>query len=137
MDNAFLARLKGKGRYAVIASLALLGILLLSLSGGSGEKEAEKDALTEYRERMESEVSELCESVDGVGRCRVFITFARGEANTYKGSTVIETKPPLVLGVSVVCDGGDSERVRGELVRMICAAFDIGTNRVAVMKLNS
>ena len=137
MDNSIVSRLKGKGKYAAIAVVALLGILLLSLSGGGGDDAPEKDALIEYRERMESEVSELCESVDGVGRCRVFITFARGEASTYKGSTVIETRPPLVMGVTVVCEGGDSERVKGELVRMICAMFDIGTNRVAVMKLNS
>ena len=137
MDKTLASRFKGRGRYAVIAAVALIGILMLSFSGGGDDEEIEKDALAEYREQMEKEISELCESVDGVGGCRVFITFARGETNTYKGSAVIETKPPLVMGVSIVCEGGDSERVKSELVRMICAVFDIGANRVAVMKLNS
>ena len=138
MDNAWFVYLKGKGRYVAIALVALLGIVLLAFSGSGEEvKDDGKDSLEEYRSRLESELSSLCASVDGVGRCKVFITFARGEANSYKGSTVIETRPPLVMGVSVVCDGGDSERIKSELVRMICAAFDIGTNRVAVMKLNS
>ena len=93
--------------------------------------------LDEYREQLESEVAALCSSVSGVGKCRVFITFERGAASTYRGSSVIETKPPLVLGVSVVCSGGDSDRVRSELTDMLTALFSIGSNRVSVLKLNS
>ena len=138
MDNVRFAYLKGRGRYILIALAAIVGVLLISFSGGSDEDyKEENDSLEIYREKLESELGALCASVDGVGRCRVFITFARGEANSFKGSAVVETKPPLVMGVSVVCDGGDSERVKSELVRMICAMFDVGTNRVAVMKLNS
>ena len=63
------------------------------------------------------------------------ITFERGEERTYKGSQIIETKPPRVLGVSVLCEGGASDRVRAEITEMLCALFDIGANRVSVLPL--
>ena len=93
--------------------------------------------LGEYKERTEGELESLCHSVSGVGRCRVYLTLARGEKNSYKGSTVIETKPPEVLGVTVICDGGDKDSVRLALVDMLTALFNIGSNRVAILKLNS
>jgi stage III sporulation protein AG len=45
-----------------------------------------------------------------------------------------ESRPPLVLGVTVVCSGGDSDHVRARLTEMITALFDIPSNRVAVLK---
>ena len=110
-------------------------MLFLSYESSGGESSLNTDS--EYEEKLESEIEKLCSSVDGVGKCRVFITFKRGEQNTYKGSNLIETKPPEVLGVTVVCRGGDSEAVKQELSEMLSALFDIGYNRIAIMKLNS
>ena len=93
--------------------------------------------LDEYKELLEAEIESLCSDVSGVGRCRVFITFERGVQDTYKGSNIIESKPPKVLGVTVVCTGGDSDAVKSSVTEMISALFDIGYNRVAVLKLNS
>jgi stage III sporulation protein AG len=143
LDKDFFAFLKNK-RYLKILLIALIGIGLIIASSLAENKKsashgavADEISLDEYRARLESEVAELCSSVSGVGKCRVFITFERGEQNTYKGTSVIETKPPRVLGVSVVCRGADSDSVRAELVDMLSALFDIGANRIAILKLNS
>ena len=123
-----------------VVLLLLLGIFLLIFSsvGHSSSEGAESvDSLEEYKSRLEAELGELCSSVNGVGRCRVTVTFERGEERVYKGSTLIESKPPKVMGVTVVCKGADSDLVRAELVSMMSALFDIGSNRIAVLKLNS
>jgi hypothetical protein len=100
------------------------------------EGQAEQ-TLDEYKESLEGKIESLCSDVSGVGKCRVFITFERGVQNSYKGSTVTETKPPKVLGVTVICKGGEIDSVKKAISDMICALFDIGYNRVAVLQLNS
>ena len=124
---------------AIIILLLSLGIFMLIFSAApvSEQKNAEKtEDLNEYKERLEEELAGICSSVKGVGRCRVTVTFERGEERIYKGSSLIESKPPKVMGVTVVCKGADSDAVRSEIVGMMSALFDIGTNRIAVLKLN-
>ena len=127
---------KNKGSVLLFA-LLMLGVFLLILSSAP-ETEIQEDTelLEEYKARLEEELSAVCSSVSGVGRCKVTVTFERGEEKIYKGSSVIETRPPKVLGVTVVCKGADSDKVRSEIIDMMSALFDIGTNRIAVLKLN-
>ena len=129
---------KNKGSVLLFA-LLILGVFLLAFSSASApETEAQENtqSLEEYKARLEEELSAVCSSVSGVGRCKVTVTFERGEEKIYKGSSVIETRPPKVLGVTVVCKGADSDKVRSEIIDMMSALFDIGTNRIAVLKLN-
>ena len=122
-----------------ILFLLFIGLVLIVISGRVGSTPAEDSkelTLEEYKVQLEKEVAKLCSDVDGVGKCRVFITFERGEQNTYKGSLLIESKPPKVLGVTVICEGAEYDSVRRELSEMLRALFDIGANRVAVLKLN-
>lgn len=124
---------KGKKKIALILVLVSLGLMLVALSSVSSPNESEQAGLSEYKEELEKRLEKLCSEVDGVGRCSVMVTFSRGEENTYKGSQLTESKPPRVLGVTVVCDGGESAAVRARLSQMLCALFDIGANRVAVL----
>jgi len=140
LDKGFWKFIKENKKLIRIAVLVSVGLILIFASGliGGGNGDEKKGlGIEEYKAQLEAELESLCHSVTGVGRCRVYVTFVRGELNTYKGSTVIETKPPEVLGVTVVCDGGESDRVKRELVDMLTALFNIGSNRVAILKLNS
>ena len=129
---------KEKHRLVALAALALLGAVLVifSLAGGNGkETEEEVQSLAEYKAELERELEAACSSIRGVGRCEVVVTFSRGVENTYKGTSLIETKPPEVMGVSVICEGADSDTVRADVVGMMSSLFGIGKNRIAVMKL--
>ena len=131
--------LKDKKKLRTALLLCALGVLLIAFSAATatGDRGGDEVTLEEYKKDLESELSELCSSVRGVGKCRVMVTFERGEENTYKGSSLVESKPPRVMGVSIVCRGADSDEVRRELVDMLSALFDIGSNRISVLKLNS
>ncbi|MBO7304488.1 MAG: hypothetical protein J6V09_04640 [Clostridia bacterium] len=139
MDNGIFRFLKENKKVAGIVLLLVFGVMLILFS--SPKKEAavdEKDlSLGEYKEMLEAELASMCSDVQGVGACRVFVTFERGEQNSYKGSALIESKPPKVDGVTVICKGADSVRVRGELTDMLSALFGIGSHRIAILKLNS
>ncbi len=138
--SSFFTYLKDNKKTVGIVALFVFGALLLLFSAFGGE-ETEKnenyDSLAEYKESLEAELARLCSSVEGVGKCSVTVSFERGEEKLYKGSTLIETKPPRVMGITVVCRGADSDGVRASLTAMLSSLFDIGTNRVSVLKLNS
>lgn len=130
--------LGNKRAVIIILALTVIGAVLLCIPGGSGDRDengVKNEELSEYKLRLEDELADICSSVAGVGRCRIMVTFERGAENVYKGTQLIESSPPRVSGVTVVCDGGDGSAVRGTLTEMISALFGIGKNRIAVLEL--
>ncbi|MBQ4071528.1 MAG: hypothetical protein IJD51_03860 [Clostridia bacterium] len=129
---------KDKKRLVGIILLAVLGLLLIISSASSDKGDAQTEqTLDEYKRQLEGELTDICSSVEGVGKCRVMISFERGAENTYKGSSLVGSKPPKVMGVSIVCSGGDSSQVRSRLCELVSALFGIGANRVSVAKLEN
>ncbi len=130
--NSFI---KDKKKLTVLL-IGLFGILLIALSlGANTEKEQKEYTLDEYKAELEDELQALCESVEGAGKCRVTVTFSDGERFEYKGSNVIGIEPPRVLGVTVVCRGGDNADIKKSISECMTALFDIGSNRVCVLKM--
>ena len=139
MVNSFITYLKENKPRARLMLLLLLAIaLLLVASPLFAEEEAEvnEDGLAEYKAELEAELSRLCSSVEGAGECRVTVTFEGGAESVYKGSHLVETKPPRVMGIAVVCTGAGSDAVRADLTQMLSALFELGSNRISVLKLN-
>lgn len=136
-DNGLTAFLKTHKRAGLLFFLLLLcgTLFLLGGRGGKEEETAEKNETERYLAALTEETESFCSSVRGVGRCRVMITLASGEECVYRGGTKISSVPPRVLAVSVVCEGGGSDRVRRELSALLSSLFDIGENRVTVLKL--
>lgn len=126
-----------KKKCALLIALAL-GILLLLLPSASREAgEGEADGLKEYKASLEEELSELCSSVAGAGRCRVRVSFSEGERVEYKGSAVIGKTPPKIMGITVLAKGGDSDKVRSDITELLSALYGLGKNRICVLKLSS
>jgi hypothetical protein len=123
----------------IMLALVAVGVVLLCIPNSGGNEKAgdvsAKSDLSEYKARLENELEDTCSSVEGVGKCRVMITFDKGAENVYKGSQLVESTPPRVSGVTVVCEGGNGSSVKGELTEMIAALFGIGKNRISVMEL--
>ena len=113
--------------------LALIGVLLIVCP--TAKDKGSDTELSEYKRELESELEDVLSRVEGVGRCCVTLTFAEGESAEYKGSKIISTSPPRVMGVSVVCEGGGSAGVSERISELLCALFDIGANRVSVLKM--
>ncbi len=109
-----------RGRRWVLL-LAVVGILLLlvggALSRGVGTT-VDKGVVEDDPARK---IEELCEGIEGVGECRVALSYAAD------GRTV--------TSVAVVCEGGDSITVRHRLTEMLSSFYGIGYHRVSVEKM--
>ena len=116
--------------------------------------------LADYTETLESRIAALCETVDGVSSVRVAVTLASGYEYVYaKDATAEENgtgdvsgsytyvvigsgsseqvvylseKPPKIGGIGIVCRGGGNAAVQKELIALVCAAFDVGSNQVYI-----
>ncbi len=108
----FLAR--GGVRRAV--PFFAIGVLLIALGGFFKVGNVVQKEGASLEERM----GVLCSLAEGVGECRVMITY--------------EPDGETVYAVAVICDGGESTEVRAKIVDMCASLFGIGTNRVTVLK---
>ena len=134
-------RLKGAfsspRKIILLLLLVLAGVALIMLSSlADGEQVGDGElTLAEYKATLEEELADVCSRVGGVGRCRVVLTFERGEENVYKGSLLEEQRPPKVMGVSIVCEGGSDASVKVALSDMMSSLFGIGRNRISVLEM--
>ena len=133
--GSITAFIKENKKRAIPLALLIFGVLLLiiSVSREGSTAEGTDGTLSEYKAELEEELSALCSSISGVGRCEVSVSFAEGAHLEYKGTVLIGTTPPRVLGVTVICDGGRDPTVCEAISRMMRALFDVGANRVAVL----
>ena len=99
-------------------------MILLALGGGVDTAED-----TTVEESDEERLADLCSSLAGVGRCRVFIAYE--ERPISYGSRTEKT----IIGVAVVCDGGGSDTVKSKITSLIDGLYGIGTNRIKVYEM--
>ncbi len=118
--------------------LGVVGVALLLFGGLLGSRgdtqKSEGRTYESYCAYEEARLQHLLEQVEGAGRVSVQITFSSGIRSDYTGSKLNEEETPQVLGVGVVCQGGNSDVVKQELIKLICAIYDIDSHKVWVVK---
>ena len=112
---------------------------------------------------MEDKTESIISSIDGVGKCKVMITLQETDENIYaqnldenKNSGYISKKSeyvlyednnndspvlikqsfPKVMGVAVVCQGGNNANVKEKIISAVSSLFGISTAKISVSKLN-
>ena len=136
-----------KWKVAVIGIGFVLGAVMLLFGGGEGrEAEVKSDDVAVYREKMEEDLTRLCNEACG-GRVQIFISFEDGFSYGYaldsrggvvtvgSGSSekaVVESVAmPTVSGVGIVCvDGTCNEN---SLLELVSSALGIGMNKIFIM----
>ena len=97
----------------IILVVGVLALALLLIPSGD-KKTAEADVPGD-----EARLEELCSQIDGVGECRVMVTYKSGE----------------VYAVAILCRGAENSKVRERLTEVITSVYGIGANRVAIQPL--
>lgn len=105
--------------------IAILGVVLLSVAGSSGgSNEVSEDTLTR-------QVREFLEDIDGVGECRVMISYEYKESGYFSSD-----EEGRVKAVAVACRGAKKVEIRKKITDLLCTLFDIGANRVNISELD-
>ena len=154
----------GKYRYAFIVLAA--GLLLLMLPGKNTQNKSSTVTVDRNQAVQALDIetlTEILQSVDGVGKVKVFLSTASGENTVYQtnreqstsdtGSetnteTVIITdaqrnesgliqqiNPPTYLGAIVVCEGADSPTVRLAITQAVAKITGLGADAICVLKM--
>lgn len=153
---------RGTWRVWLIVIGALCGMLLLVFGSGIGttrkndaapvETTGAEEELAAYRETLEADIRQLCESVEGVGNVTVALTLSGGFCDIYateaardggeqyvivgSGSNAaalrLSRSAPEIAGIGIVCRGGMQGTVRQELTALLSAAYHIPSNRIYI-----
>ncbi len=116
-DLGFFAFIKKRDKkLLVLISAIVLVAFMLMLFGGE-----DKDVGGEDAEDEEKKLCRLCSEIEGVGECRVMITYRDGE----------------VFAVAIVCRGANNYKVREALIELVTSIYGIGSNRVSIQPLAS
>lgn len=157
-----LKALSGKKGFGFIILGILAGLMLLILPESESEPEitVSEGALTsdEYCLLLEKKAEALICELPEVDSCSVFITLENGYRYIYatdqhvretsdsketdktvvlangengEAAILIEETMPSVAGVAVVC-GGASYETQYRIIELMCALFDIKSNRISV-----
>ena len=113
----FLKKWKGA---RLLLPLLLIGIVLL-VAGAFSDKSSEEPLSSE-----EERLGALCSGVEGVGECRVMISYEETGRNS----------SDKVVGVAVVCEGGGSVAVQNRICMLITSLYGIGANRICILPLD-
>ncbi len=163
-------RFPAVGRDGVIRLLVIagaVGILLIALSEWLPRPSSAADApavavtAVQVEQALEQRITDLLDTVAGVGRCRVMVTLESGEQTVYAADTVrsstdsgenlsesyltVDTAAgpvgllltrvqPTVRGVVVVCAGAEDPAVSQRVQAVITTAFHISERRVCVVQ---
>lgn len=152
-----------KYRWAVLVLLA--GLFLMALPEKKVETLPETGLPREtcQEEDLQTALEELLSQLDGAGKVKVLLSPASGKQTYYqtndslssntdsserRSETVIVSgsdrsqsavvqriDPPVYLGAVVICQGGDSPKVRLAVVNAVATATGLTTDKISVGKM--
>ena len=144
----------------IVVTGCICGLLLILL-GGIGEDEKSdiplrddlytSEELEGYTETLEKRVADLLSHVGGVSDVNVLVTVEISKEKVY--ATTGDNKDYVIItdssgnesaltvaeinanvrGIAVVCNYGDNESLKKEIIEMMASLFNIGSNRISVM----
>lgn len=159
--NTILSFLRSKKIY-LLAALIFVGIIIIIVGKREPQiSEDVKSSIEEldpsqYSEMLEARIEELCNRVDGVSGAYAVVTLKGGYQAIYaidsqsgntssKNQTVVIGSGsgerailegysyPEIVGIGIVCRGGDSYDVKNKIVSLVSSAFDISANKIFVV----
>lgn len=126
-----VSALKRSGKLKFILIILAAGIALLLVGSKTNAKNTEKRSenasisISEYESLLESKIKNICEEVDGVSDVTVALSLEAARSDSSDTAQKIS-------GIGIVCRGGGDPRIQKELLSLISAACDVGTNKIFI-----
>ncbi len=135
----FIEKLKNIKHIEIIACGLILAVVLLvyfSCASCSDEKSAATSAgdldlsNADYCTSMQVQVERIVSKISGVGDASVVINWDKSVDNTGFGSG--STENPKPVGALIVCDGGNSTKVKLDVIYAVSTLLDLSIERIMV-----
>lgn len=132
--SGFIKKLKSVKHIEIIACGALLAAVLLvyfSFASCSDEKVASAvPDLTgaDYCTSMQVQVENIVSEISGVGNASVVINWDKSTQSVYGGAT----ENPKPVGALIVCDGGNSTKVKLDVIYAVSTLLDLSIEKIIV-----
>ena len=155
------SKLRIKGIYAVLIVCAFLGSMLIMLGAdnkdqtehnGGGLQSLDPD---EYAKRVEEQVEELCNRIDGVSGTYAVVALKGGYRALYasdeqmnsgnrknqvvligsggdENGLLVGYENPEISGIGIVCSGGEDYNIKKDIISVVSAAFGLPSNKIFV-----
>ena len=138
------------------------GLVLLLIGNGALDMVFPKDDAavstydeTAYEAALTKKIEDICSKVRGAGKVSVAVTldgsfksvlvqnlennegtqkreYVLVGSGSSESAVTVGYSPPQILGVGIVCEGGNNARVCKEIIALVSAAFDIPSNKIYV-----
>lgn len=151
-----------KNKWLILICVLALILLLFLFSENRTDPVADSSSDFQFcSETLRKELEQTLSEMSGVGKCTVFITYADGgetvyaydeDTSTSDGKTdskskyvlvssrssglILKVYCPSVLGVAVICQGGDSTRVKNDVTEVLSRTLGISADRISVKKMH-
>lgn len=131
----FIARLKSVRHIELIAGgLLLVAVLAVYFSCAScasdkSEKTSTVPSGADYCTSMQIQLESVVSQISGVGDASVVINWDKSTSNSFANT---QTENPKATGVIVVCAGGDSTKVKLDVIYAVSTLLDLSIEKIIV-----
>ncbi len=131
-----------KRRIIIIAGIAGIALIFLSnyidIGNSSDKKREEEFSVTTYSTQIENDLQSVISQIEGAGKTEVLLTMENSVEYVYLDDSTTKTKEiePIIRGVLVVCEGGDSPVVVERITDAVTKSLDISAAKVCITKLS-
>ncbi len=151
--------LKNKN-FLIVLIGCICGLLLIFLGNTNSNKESDlpiseniytSDEIESYTDSLEKKITSLLSHIGGVTEVNVMVTAEISKEKIYATSgnnddyviitdssgnqsalTVAEINANI-RGIAIVCNYGENEMLKKEIIDMLASLFNIGTNRISII----
>ena len=130
-------------RIIIIAGIAGIALIFLSnyidIGNSSDKKREEEFSVTTYSTQIENDLQSVISQIEGAGKTEVLLTMENSVEYVYLDDSTTKTKEiePIIRGVLVVCEGGDSPVVVERITDAVTKSLDISAAKVCITKLSA
>lgn len=129
-------------RIIIIAGIAGIALIFLSnyidIGSTTNAKREEEFSVTTYSTQIQNDLQSVISRIEGAGKTEVLLTMENSVEYVYLDDSTTKTKEiePLIRGVLVVCEGGDSPVVVERITEAVTKSLDISSAKVCITKLS-
>lgn len=155
----YIKRIPESKRPLVLVSVGvilLVSVFITDFTPSDETVSVTEESETPYIQDIEEKLEDIVSTIHGAGEAKVMVTLDTSEENVYatdinekryeyvviktsseEGGLLLKIIQPKIRGVAIVCEGGDSYKVKTDILNAVCSVLDISSSRVSISRMKN